>query len=136
MTLDPEGPATTFGYEKSQEVPYYMWNITDVDGNPPVNLFGTEKNNWETTQIYSSIYQSDDFFNQTQKYVQPNQGYGLGYIFNKDNNNPELDSSPINQFNNSRYKVGNPFFFYFGLKRGKTAMNRFIKKYIFSDLNG
>ena len=136
LTLDPEGPATTFGYEKSQEVPYYMWNITDVDGNPPVNLFGTEKNNWETTQIYSSIYQSDDFFNQTQKYVQPNQGYGLGYIFNKDNNNPELDSSPINQFNNSRYKVGNPFFFYFGLKRGKTAMNRFIKKYIFSDLNG
>ena len=45
---------------------------------------------------------------------------------------PEYDSLPINNSNQNNFKVGSPFYFYFGLKRGKSAMNRYIKKYIFN----
>jgi len=122
---NPEGPTNTFGYNKTQIVPYYMWKIEDN------KLFGTEFNNWQTEYIYSSGYQSDDFFNGNSTYMKPNAGYGLGYIYNRSVNDPEYDSYPVNNLNSGNFKVGSPFFFYFGLKRGKSAINQYIQKYIF-----
>ena len=122
---NPEGPTNTFGYTKTQIVPYYMWKIEDK------KLFGNEFNNWQTEYIYSSGYQSDDFFNGNSTYMKPNAGYGLGYIYNRSTNDPEYDSYPVNNLNSGNFKVGSPFFFYFGLKRGKSAINQYIQKYIF-----
>ena len=123
---EPEGPSNYFGYTDTQVVPYYMWNIKNN------GLFGTEYNTWETDVVFSSQYQGDDFFNSTQPYMKPNIGYGRGHIFNANAFDPEYDSLPINNSNQNNFKVGSPFYFYFGLKRGKSAMNRYIKKYIFN----
>jgi len=123
---NPEGPDNYFGYPKTQIVPYYMWYINNN------GLFGTEYNNWQTEYIFSSKYQGDDFFEGGQPYMKPNYGYGRGHIFNKSALDPEYDSYPINNENSNNFKVGSPFYFYFGLKRGKSAMNRYIKKYIFN----
>lgn len=127
--LDPEGPSYTYGYDKTQEVPYYMWNIKlDTNEN---SLFGTEFNNWNTNKIYSSKYQGDDFFNNTPlKYMKPDYGYGKGYIYNRIIGDDTYNQFPGNNPNNRDFKVGSPFHFYFGLKRGRTAVTKFIKKYI------
>ena len=140
-----EGPTNSFGYPNSQVIPFYMWRVKDN------GLFGTEQNTWETSCIYASTYQGDDFFEGSGKYMKPNSGYGLGYIYNRSSSDPELDEFPLNSPNScedtsggvisdllsdglarGNFKVGNPFHFYFGLRRGKTAMNRYIKKYIFN----
>ena len=122
----PEGPTNYFGYTKTQIVPYYMWNMNDN------GLFGTEYNNWNTEYIFSSKYQGDDFFNGNSPYMKPNYGYGRGHIFNRSLGDPSLDSFPVNNTNSNNFKTGSPFYFYFGLKRGKSAMNRYIQKYIFN----
>ena len=135
---NPENPINYFGYSKTQIVPYYMWSIKDkVDDEGNVTdgkLFGTEFNSWDTDYIFSSKYQGDDFFNSNAPYMKPNYGYGRGHIFNRSLNDPSLDAGPIssNNTNQNRYKVGSPFYFYFGLKRGKSAINRYITKYIFN----
>ena len=133
---NPENPSNYFGYSKTQIVPYYMWKIkdgTDDDGNViDGKLFGTEYNSWNTDYIFSSKYQGDDFFSGNAPYMKPNYGYGRGHIFNRSLNDLSYDEAPINNTNLSNYKVGSPFYFYFGLKRGKSAMNRYITKYIFN----
>jgi len=136
---DPTGPVNYFGYSKSQEVPYYMWEMKQPDEEnvlyPQINLFGSQNNSWNTQNIYSSIYQGDDFFDgTTQKYMKPNFGYGLGYIYNRSSNDPQLDAVPTQNPNSNRYKVGSPFHFYFGQKRGKSAINKFIVRYIAGEL--
>lgn len=120
------GPTNLFGYPNSQVIPYYMWTVKDN------GLFGTEQNTWQTEYIFSSVYQGDDFYNGVGKYMKPDGGYGYGHIYNKISSDPEYDSHPVNNPNSNNFKVGNPFQFYFGLRRGKTAMNRYIKKYIFN----
>ena len=133
--LDPEGPDYVYGFDKTQEVPYYMWSIRN--DSPDVNLFGTEFNSWNTEKIYSGLYQGDDFFNNTPTtYMKPDYGYGLGHIYNRSladetfNQYPGNNPNPTGQFSEGDFKVGNPFHFYFGLKRGKTAITKFIKNYI------
>jgi len=37
----------------------------------------------------------------------------------------------VNQDN--KFRVGSPFYFYFGLRRGRSAMNRFITKFVILD---
>ena len=151
FTDNPEGPTNTFGYANTQEVPFYMWTISENDpglielinqiGQPlpdPNYLFGSEKNNWNTgsSKIYTVKYQGDDFFNGAQQtYMMPDSGYGLGYIYNRDVDDPQKDVLPVLTSNGRDFKVGGPFHYYFGLKRGKSAMDRFRKKYLFIDLN-
>ena len=64
--------------------------------------------------------------------MKPNYGYGRGHIYNRSLSDLSLDSTPVNNTNLNNFKVGSPFYFYFGLKRGKSAMNRYIQKYIFN----
>lgn len=113
-----------FGHPNTQNVPYYLWKVNEND------LFGTEKNNWETNIIASSKYQDDNF--DFSNYLKPNFGNGLGYIYNRSTTNSRLDEAPsqVSIFGNS-YKVGGPNHFYFGLNKGKSAMNKFINRYIF-----
>lgn len=123
---------------RDQVVPYYKWKVEPDSEGEPSNVFGSEFNNWNTEVIYSGGYQSDDFYNSppdastSLTYMVPDYGYGLGHIYNRsatdDTYNPYPSKYNINSPN--EFKVGAPFHFYFGLKRGKSSLNRFIKKYI------
>jgi hypothetical protein len=62
--------------------------------------------------------------------MKPDSGYGLGYIYNRSINDETFSEYPVTDINDENFKVGSPFYFYFGLKRGKSALNRFVKKYI------
>jgi len=125
---------TIYGYPKSQEVPLYKWKIESSN-----SIFGNEDNNWFTTAngnqtgtgFYSQRYQgldasNDDYFKTALMGGSfPNIYYG--FITNFDSSgNPVISTPPIA----NPVIVGTPNHFYFGLKNGKTALNRFIKLYI------
>ena len=124
----------SYGYPKSQEVPLYKWKIT-----PSNTIFGNENNNWKTTAntnqtlngFYSQRYQEldaigDDYFKTPLMSPSfPNIYYGFITNFNS-SGNPQTLPQPIKR----EILVGAPNHFYFGLKNGNTALNRFIKIYI------
>jgi hypothetical protein len=112
---------TTFGYPKTQFVPLYRWQYETQN-----NLFGGDRNEWLTNGPITRRYQDLDFDNS--EYFQFSNGENVGYIYNQ---GPQ--GNPLNKFPNNQdryFIVGAPYHFYFGLRRGKTAMNRFITKYI------
>ena len=63
-------------------------------------------------------------------YVVPNSGPAYGYLYNASVSDPELDVFPGT---NHSVKVGSPYHFYFGLQKGKSALNKFLSKYLFLD---
>ena len=118
-----------FGYPGTQEVPLYKWKL-----NTTTTIFGDEKNNWLTTSnqnitgdgFYSRKYQdldasSDPYFST------PLSNPNFGFITNFDSSGNPVVSSTINE---QQFLVGAPNYFYFGLKQGGSALNRFIKLYI------
>jgi hypothetical protein len=123
-----------FGYPKTQEVPLYKWTIESSN-----SIFGNELNNWYTNSdgnqtgngFYRQRYQSldvigDDYFKTPLMSTGfPNIYYG--FITNFDGSGSPVISSPVVP---NPVLVGAPNHFYFGLKNGKTALNRFIKVYI------
>ncbi len=125
---------TIYGYPNTQEVPLYKWNLSST-----TSIFGNELNNWYTTPntnltsqgFYSKGYQSldasnDDYF-KTPLMTDTPPNLKFGFITNYDGTNTTIPSgSPII----NPFLVGAPNHFYFGLKNGKTALNRFIKIYI------
>jgi hypothetical protein len=135
-----------YGYPKTQVVPNYKWIL-----QPSGVIFGAESNNWWTSpnqsggvgffkKGYQSLdYTADPYF--TTPSLQPGnalpllpQGFITNFIQDPLNPNNIITSPTIpgsqNAVNGSLYLVGAPSHFYFGLNNGKTAMNRFIKKYI------
>lgn len=128
--------AITYKYGiKSQEVPYYQWQI-----QPKTNsgVFGTQKNNWLTNRndIFSRNYQSLDRRDIiTPSYLIPSSypisdTFARGYIFN-------VSATTYNNFNYSfnngnwenHILVGAPNHFYFGVIKGETALDKFKAKY-------
>ena len=119
-----------YGYSSTQEVPNYKWKL-----NSSSSIFGNEDNNWYTTSpFYKRKYQdfdasSGDYFT-TPTSSAPNVNFG--FITNFDGpynfNTPPLPQSTPGT--TIPFLVGGPNHFYFGLKNGKTALNRFIKIYI------
>ena len=129
---------------QSQKVPFYSWKVQDSNV-----IFGSEKNDWRTSTIQKNFYQRLNRTDVTSNYFMgenPKADFMKGYIYNRSNilygvgtqaqafefegdknttNSPSYD--PINL--NDYFTVGLPFHFYFGLGVGKTALNRFIKKY-------
>ena len=117
-----------------QEIPFYQWNV-----KPNTNsLFGTELNEWVTKDgaggIGSFKYQSIDRLTSPNTYVsdifnptteQP------GFIYNS-----KIVANQIEVTNDSptprkdKFNTGAPYFFYFGLKTGKSSMNKYIDKFI------
>lgn len=123
------GPNLTnyFGYPNTQEVPMYKWESKETS-----SIFGNDENDWYTdldtpNRMFSTKYQGMDF-NQTP-YFWADNGPNTGYLFNYDSNgitpNPSWPAG-----NSTKSVVGAPYHFYFGLNKGKSAINRYITKYV------
>ena len=117
----------------SQVVPFYKWGL-----GSGLTIFGKPSNNWVTSSsdiIQGKKYQGlnrDDvpyFQGETQSTLPfpKNDLYERGYLFNYKN-----DSYAPNEFTNmeTKFLVGAPFHFYFGIVKGASAMDRFVKKYV------
>jgi hypothetical protein len=119
---------------RSQEVPFYSWNLDKTSRT----IFGTEKNNWGTAQkdIKNKKYQSlerikftsgdtkTDYFSDSSYDLSYNND--RGYIFAQKNNEYNRnDRGGIDSF-----IVGAPFHFYFGIKKGFSALDKFKTKYL------
>ena len=126
----------------TQEVPFYQWDIRENGGfevgeTPnPDSIFGDQKNEWSTdaTVFFSSGYQSMDRLNSD--YMQPVDGsiytYHKGYIYNVVNG--EISAQPPQAGGPDRIVTpSGPYYFYFGLLRGKSAYDRFLVKWIKTD---
>jgi hypothetical protein len=147
-------------YCYSQEVPFYQWEIKQNKNTPPPldSIFGSQENNWYTSPILGSYFQSS-------KYQSLDRGSNLsryfrtststitrdfkGYIYSVERNDPNRfwtfpsynpiktswEPNPLDVIN--VITVGAPYYFYFGLKKGKSAWDRFAKKWInFENISG
>jgi hypothetical protein len=131
---NPFVPPITYPYGiKSQKVPFYQWQL-----NQPSNIFtifGSETNNWATDSldIITSAYQNLNRRNlTTPNYFVPSNTsldiYQRGYIFNVDSSG-NYDPNVWNSMK-SKFMIGAPNHFYFGLFKGKSAMDLFKTKYL------
>ena len=127
----------------TQEVPFYQWNIKK---NPVDSIFGEQVNEWYTVPIsgngfFSHQYQlmdrADVVGSTSSRYFRTNNtnqsDFFKGYIYNVDgsgNISGNVNTWDLNSPNDRVVSVGGPFHFYFGLKRGKTAFDRFTAKWI------
>ena len=128
-----------FGY-KTQVVPMYKWKLATGQ-----YIFGDQYNDWRTTPInngafYSVGYQNIDRLNNDTYYQSPilkptNQrpGYIYSSTESKDSSG-NVTGFTYNGFqqNNTtnEFIVGAPYHFYFGIKYGKTALDKFITNYL------
>lgn len=121
----------TYGI-KSQLVPFYPWRLANTS-----QIFGTELNNWDTTQagIVQYHYQSLDRVNPQQYFSAQgivNDLNKRGYIFNVSNdtiNDLSQNYKSQGPIYSSRFIVGAPFHFYFGTVVGASAIEKFKTKY-------
>jgi len=131
---NPFVPAITYPYGiKSQKVPFYQWQLNQPQSI--FTIFGSERNNWATDipDIVTSEYQNLNRRNvTTPNYFVPSNTsfdiYQRGYIFNVDsvgNYDPNVWNSM-----KSKFMIGAPNHFYFGLFKGKSAMDLFKTKYL------
>jgi hypothetical protein len=119
----------------SQVVPLSQWEIKN-----DTSIFGNEGNNWTYDPIYKSKYQSLDRLDVNSRYFR-NNGISViddkGYIYAVDGAG-DLSSSVSNWTKNNPepqlVTVGAPFHFYFGLKRGKSAYDRFRSKWVNTEI--
>ena len=136
----------------NQEVPFYQWNVEQA-----VSIFGTQESEWNTNTVpfFSKKYQDLKRENPTSKYFRTTNQTRLsnykGYIYSVEGPitinegtvaNPYLvdimnyaTSQNTWQHNNGDFDsesflVGAPFHFYFGLKTGKSAFDRFAVKWL------
>ena len=137
-------PTTTLTYPygiKSQYVPFYQWELSQ----PGIqNIFGSQKNNWKTNQspninnsgIFGYNYQSLDRrnINPPTYFVGSNNTsdiYQRGYIFNV--NSSGNYSFSMAGVQSSKFLVGAPNHFYFGIIKGNSALDKFKTKYSISE---
>jgi hypothetical protein len=142
--IDPDGIANqpcTFSYFSvfTQEVPFYQWNIK---GEDTASIFGSQENEWWSTPIdgtafFSYPYQLLDRTEPSSRYMRTSQNsenkYFKGYIYSvypDGTLNPEFNSISPNSYNDRVFNTGAPFYFYFGLKKGKSAFDRFTTKWL------
>ena len=135
---------------KTQVVPFYQWH--DFPGyDYGGSIFGYQSNDFYTENnsptfaggYFNYGYQKLDRFNLSSEYFKPDGGFTFtykGYIINFTTGTTAtgelfyipVEDEPANP--TGRYTFGAPFQFYFGLKKGATAMDRFITKYVNTDL--
>jgi hypothetical protein len=123
---------------KSQLVPFYRWGLSENS----ITIFGNQKNNWETNSagIIQNNYQSLDRSALDTKYylngtTASNDLTARGYIFSVDG---DIQNYPVTggrykweleSVNPSKFLVGAPFQFYFGVVKGESALDKFKTKY-------
>jgi len=134
----PENNAGYYPYPygiKSQVVPFYQWKLTTT-----TPIFGSELNNWATDYVdivQGKSYQSlDRLTNYFQSLSAPaadpntsNDTYKRGYIFSVNSNGDYSETGAAS----SRFIVGAPFHFYFGVIKGESALDKFKTKYSVSE---
>jgi hypothetical protein len=142
--IDPDGLSNnpcTFSYFSvfTQTVPFYQWNIKGEDTN---SIFGSQENGWYSEEIdgnafFSYPYQLLDRIEPSSRYMRtsqrPENKYFKGYIYSvypDGTLNPEFNSIEPNSPKNRLFNTGAPFYFYFGLKKGKSAFDRFTTKWL------
>jgi len=164
-TLDAIDCSFEYFKVKTQEVPFYQWNIIKnfppnkdnedpspgalTAASPPDSIFGGQKNDWvtkdysSTAQFFSHGYQNLDRLSKKSRYFRTKGStkskYFRGNIYsvnpseNQDGNIAywDFNESPIpgNKFERV-INTGAPFYFYFGLNQGKSAFDKFYKKWI------
>jgi hypothetical protein len=142
----------TFG-RKTQTVPMYQWAW--VKGEGKSNIFGSQNNTWYTDKstggvFYSIGYQNIDRLNDDTYF--PSQiklptGQRPGFIYNSkpefdgsgnitgftydaflDNSFaiPSFDKINVEEDLKKGFVVGAPYHFYFGIRKGKTAFDKFV----------
>jgi len=116
----------------TQQIPYYLWEMQPNS----TFIFGTQNNNWETKDHidykgYQQLRRELSPFYRGSSLITK---FNPGYIYNvKNSSTPSsYDYEPLNNTNNnnSLTMVSAPWYFYFGLKKGKTAMDKFYTTYI------
>jgi hypothetical protein len=122
---------------RDQEVPYHPWKIQQSNNL----IFGNDNNDWLYKQTSPSSvetieYQSIDRLNSSKTFpsnVTTPTTEIPGFIYNSKNNAGTVEYDPQNiNFGSRKLLVGAPYHFYFGLKVGNSAMNRYIDKYLFN----
>ena len=124
---------------KSQLVPFYQWKntaYTPLGASAQPSIFGSDQNTWYTNLtlntgvgIVTQKYQELDRL--TAPFFIGNNGQienKLGYIFQR---NADGDYVPQNTGGtNYATLTSAPWYFYFGLKTGASAMDKFRQLYI------
>lgn len=157
--LTPPNNLTAFDYLpiKSQTVPFYLWEVRENNfelnipgGGPVLNgnksiIFGTQSNQWKTDVLTNSFFNAkyqelDRTVTNQYQFLTPEMGITRdmrGYIYNVTGGTQGDLFGYTSQLPNyggpnagGKVLVGAPYHFYFGLKRGKSAMDRFIKKWV------
>jgi hypothetical protein len=128
----------------SQVVPLSQWRIgtdpTDYDSTTD-SIFGRQFNNWDFIvsgdTVFSHRYQSLDRLDPGSRYFRGTNisqtQFQKGYIYAV-NTGDTITADPYYWSENSTkidlVTVGAPFHFYFGLRRGASAFDRFRTKWI------
>ena len=119
----------------NQKVPFYPWKnngFSNVGTTIPPSIFGNESNSWITDKNSFSAftYQRLDRF-YFPFFVGGNQQVenSLGYIYQTNPSGLNLPNVVPGTTNLETITSG-PFYFYFGIKNGATAIDKFREKYI------
>ena len=121
-----------YGFPKTQEVPFYQWTLNQP-AQGPQTIFGSDINDWDTglqgAGFYKQKYQALSFTQAPFSQYFNNLNTGKrGYIYNSTIGGATDEAFPQGQ--STTFLVGAPYHFYFGLGKGKSAINRYITKYI------
>jgi hypothetical protein len=123
---------------KSQDIPFFKWaNNAWINGQP--SIFGSQNNSWYTyggnPTVDSRKYQELD--RRLQPFFQGNNNLiqnAYGYIYQRNDNGTynTVPTTPTNEYT----LTSAPWYFYFGLKKGKSAMDKYVQQYLGTETNG
>lgn len=120
--------------ETAQDIPFYKWNKRGdgFGGNGPYS----ESQDWVLSTIHTTKYQggwtSPSLMEPTPSNLVNAGGdptdnisehYYDGSIL------PPIRDCGDDNYSDTEIPIGGPFFFYFGLRTGKTAWNKFVQKF-------
>lgn len=121
---------------KSQRVPYYNWNMEYGTSSRGVTIFGEQTNNWFKDYV-SSGFSAETYQNFRRELLPYFQGDSLlvkdnpGFIYSVTGGVPtNYQINNVSGNRNQKTMVGAPWYFYFGLKKGASALDKFYEKYI------